>query len=55
MQIQIKKPFVERALSPIAFQQNELLDLPEKLAQKLIKQGKAIDVKNIQLPTIETR
>lgn len=55
MQIQIKKPFLERAISPLAFQQNEYVDLPEKLAQKLIKQGKAINVKQIQTPLIETR
>lgn len=56
MQVQIKKPFFERAISPIAFQPNELLDLPRKLAQQLIQSGHAVRVESIQTPpTLETR
>jgi hypothetical protein len=41
MQIQIKKTFVERAISPVAFQQNEYVTLPREVAERLVAEGKA--------------
>jgi len=51
MQIKIKRPFLERALSPIAFQQNELINVPDKVAKSLIKAGRAVSVDSIKTPT----
>lgn len=56
MHIQIKKPFLETAISPIAFQQNEFVNVPDSIAKKLIKSGHAVAVEKIQTPpTLETR
>lgn len=42
MQIQITKPFYEKSLSPLAFQQNEYVTMPDEVAQRLIDEGKAV-------------
>lgn len=51
MQIQITRGFAERALSPIAFQQNEYVTMPDALAERLIAEGKARVIPTFDGPT----
>jgi hypothetical protein len=55
MQIKIVKPFLERALSPRAFQTNEFVTVPDNIAKKLIKAGHAVPLTAAKIPAIETR
>ncbi len=50
MQVQILKPFLERALSPKAFQQNEYITMPDKVAKGLIKRGLAVSLDEKRMP-----
>jgi hypothetical protein len=56
MRIRIEKPFLDKAVSPIAFQQNEYLTVPDTIGKRLIKSGHAVNVEDLQgRPVLETR
>jgi hypothetical protein len=56
MKIRIEKPFLDRAVSPIAFQQNEYLTVPDAVGKKLIKSGHATNVETLRTKSaFETR
>lgn len=56
MKIRIEKPFIEKSVSPLAFQPNELLTVPDSVGKRLIKSGHAINLDDLRItPVKETR
>ena len=51
MQIKIQKSFLDTALSPVPFNQNEFVTMPDDVAKTLVKRGLAIDVRKLKIET----
>lgn len=55
MHILITKPHVERAISPVAFYPDEMLEVPDSFGAKLIALGRAVQVAPVTQPTVKTK